>query len=156
MVEINWNKLLGAVLGHDDTVIDGDKLKVEPKPTASKDSPAKMLDLMGAVQKIGSVAMDPSLHDAIKNVRVSIFGDGTKTVETTTDSTESVRRTLAYTMTEFPPNNAKGDNGSIVLWVMLGVAKDEFAMRIGEDFVEVDTKALTYNPDNIKDKGQVW
>jgi HSP20 family molecular chaperone IbpA len=155
MVEINWAKVLSSVLGgKDDSVID---VSAKPTATNNEQTPPKTVDLMGAVHKISTVAMDKGLHDAIKSVRVSLFGDGTKTVEAETEhESASSRRTLAYSLKELAPNNEVVQthaNGRIVLWVMVGTAKENFSMRIGEDFVEVDAKALTYNPDDLKDEG---
>lgn len=164
MVEINWNKVLGAVLGgHTGPIIDGDSLKVEPKPREDGNNKP---DLLGAVHKISSVAMDQGLHDAIKSVRVSLFGDGKPNPEVPTESCVSgneIRQTLQYSLKELPPRYVvdKGisgeacgyDNGRLVLWVLIGTSKENFTMRIGDDFVDVEAKALTYNPDNIKEDG---
>ena len=164
MVEINWNKVLGAVLGgHTGHIIDGDNLKVEPKP---REDGSKKTDLLGAVHKISSVAMDKGLHDAINSVRVSIFGDGKTDAEVSPEagvSSTEIRQTLQYSLKELPPRYIvdKGtsgeacgyDNGRLVLWVLIGTAKENFTMRIGDDFVDVEAKALTYNPDNIKEDG---
>lgn len=164
MVEINWNKVLGAVLGgHTGSIIDGDSLKMEPKP---REDGSKKTDLLGAVHKISSVAMDQGLHDAIKSVKVSIFGDGKTDAEVSPVSgvsSNEIRQTLRHSLKELPPRYIvdKGisgeacgyDNGRLVLWVLIGTSKENFTMRIGDDFVDVEAKALTYNPDNIKEDG---